>query len=74
MYNGENTTVEWPKLVSETIFVFWIPKVLCDVYPKIRSPTMGIFLFLTRLPGPSEGNFWRVLTKFIITPIKPFNQ
>ena len=35
---------------------------------------MGFFLFSTRLPGPSEGNFWRVLTKFIITPIKPFSQ
>ena len=44
------------------------------MYPKIWSPTMGMFLFLTRLPGPSEGNFKRVLTKFIITPIKPFSQ
>ena len=73
-YNGDKTTVEWPKFVSETIFIFWILNVLCDVYPKIWSPIMGIFLFLTRLPGTSEGNFWRVLTKFIITPIKPFSH
>ena len=29
------------------ILKFWILKVLCDVYPKIWSPTMGLFFFNT---------------------------
>ena len=31
---------------NELIFLFWIHKVFCAVYPKIRSPTMGNFGFL----------------------------
>ena len=33
---------------------FWILKVLCDLYPKIRSPTIDLFIF--PLPGPSNLN------------------
>ena len=85
MYGGEITTLQWPKLVSETIFLtnwgyncikkwsqifvlstgsaiserglflIWILKTLCDMYPKSRGPTIELF-FLTRLPGPCGMN------------------